>query len=279
MVLDLAGRGYIVFAGVRKQSDGEALKKRAANEKIANNIHVVILDVTRPDNVYSSVKTVTETLSKNKTKLVALINNAGMPFFGALEAMTSAELQNIFNVNVFGAMTLVTKFLPLLRESKGRIIMMGSVASLATIPFQGAYSASKKAMAGLTDALRTEVAPFGIAVSLIEPGMIRTGIFDKTSVPVSSSGVDNYSTIAKEIHAVSKQATNDSAIPTRFVTMATLHAVTSSYPLARYLVGWDAKMISVVKPWMPDWMFDFLMVKGFHYMYTKMEDKKAVKKD
>src|SRR5258708_5204131 len=174
--LRLDGLGYRVFAGVRKAADGEALKKKASGQ-----LSPVLLDVTSEESIGAAVRTIGE------IPLAGLVNNAGIVVPGPLELVPIALWRKQFEVNVIGQVAVPQAFLPMLRAGRGRIVNMGSVAGRSALPFSGPYCASKFALEGLTDSLRMELRQFGISVSIVEPGAIRTPIWDK-----SAAGANEY---------------------------------------------------------------------------------------
>ncbi|MEQ8558286.1 MAG: SDR family oxidoreductase [Henriciella sp.] len=173
----LAGKGWRVFAGVRKHSDGEPLKQASGN------ITPLILDVAKPDQVKAAVETVSKALG-GKT-LDGLVNNAGIAMMGPLALQAVDEIERHFDVNVFGLMRATQAFLPLLgmdeqRDgSPGRIVNITSVGGRLSSPFLGAYAATKHAVEALTDSLRRELVIYGIDAIAIGPGSVKTPIWDK----------------------------------------------------------------------------------------------------
>jgi NAD(P)-dependent dehydrogenase (short-subunit alcohol dehydrogenase family) len=154
----LAAKGYRVFGTVRS---------RAA----ATDFTTLPLDVTQEESVRSCISEVIEVAGR----IDALINNAGIGIAGAIEDTTPAEAQLQFDTNFFGLHRLCRAVLPHLRAQRaGTIINMSSLAGRISLPFQGFYSASKFAIEAYTEALRMEVRPFGISVSMIEPGDFAT---------------------------------------------------------------------------------------------------------
>ena len=173
----LAAQGWTVFAGVRKHSDGEPLKA------ISANIHPLILDVAKPDQVKAAVQAVEKALDGRT--LDGLVNNAGIANMGPLALQPMDEFQQHFDVNVFGLMRATQAFLPLLgmdsdRAGKpGRIVNITSVGGRLSAPFLGAYAATKHAVEALTDSLRRELLVYGIDAIAIGPGSVKTPIWDK----------------------------------------------------------------------------------------------------
>jgi NAD(P)-dependent dehydrogenase (short-subunit alcohol dehydrogenase family) len=167
----LAERGYRVFAA------GRSAEKRAELDGVAREkklpLETLELNVDNDDSVRRSV---TQVLAKADA-IDVLINNAGVNFTAAVEDLSMEDWRRQFETNVFGVLRVTKAVLPSMRERKrGRILMMSSVSGFLTPPTQGAYSGSKHALEGLSNALRLELYPFGIDVVLIQPGYIVTGI-------------------------------------------------------------------------------------------------------
>jgi NAD(P)-dependent dehydrogenase (short-subunit alcohol dehydrogenase family) len=181
----LAQTGHQVFAGVRKQEDGAKLKAEESS------ITPVIIDVTKPD----TIKTCFEEIGKLRLsdRPFSLVNNAGIALAGPVEALKVSELRRQFEVNFFGLVEATQVFLPMIRETRGRIFNVSSIGGRVSSPFLSAYSASKFAVEALSDSLRQELAPFGVHVVLIEPGPIQTEIWAK--------GLENKAAIEDSCHA------------------------------------------------------------------------------
>jgi len=175
----LAQRGFTVLAGVRKESDAQALREIGLS-----GIHPVIIDVAKPASVQACHALVLSLVSaKTIPPLVAVINNAGLLQDSTVEFHDLDTMRHMFDVNYFGLVTVSSVFLPLLRGAssssslKGRLINIGSVAGKVSFPRYGAYAASKHAVEAITDTLRAELTPAGVSVSLIQPGFCRTELF------------------------------------------------------------------------------------------------------
>jgi NAD(P)-dependent dehydrogenase (short-subunit alcohol dehydrogenase family) len=173
--LRLATSGYHVFAGIRKPADGTTLVSAA--EKAAGCMTPVILDVTDAQQLASAVTTVAGHVGDGG--LAGLVNNAGIGVFGPLELIPIQQFRRQLEVNVTGQLAVTQAVLPLLRQARGRIVMIGSIGARFTPPFVGPLAASKSALATMTDALRQELAPWGIGVTLVEPGSIRSEAVSK----------------------------------------------------------------------------------------------------
>ena len=172
---------------------------------------------------------------------------------------------------MIGQIAVTQAFVPLLRRGRGRIVNMGSIAGRATIPLLGPYSASKFALEALTDALRMELQPWGIQVSIIEPGAIATPLWEKSTkaaedleASVSEEAKALYGEAVIRIREVIAQAAQR-AIPPEAVVRAVHHALTAARPHTRYLVGSDAKLRAWMVKWLPDRVQDRLLAWALKY--------------
>jgi len=155
--LRLAVDGYHVFAGVRRPADGTALCQGAGRE-----ITPLLLDVTNGGQISAAADAVAGHVGR--AGLDGLVNNAGVGVFGPLEIIPLGQFRTLMEVNVTGQLAVTQAFLPLLRQASGRIVMIGSIGARFTPPFVGALAASKSALASMDEALRQELAPWGIRV-------------------------------------------------------------------------------------------------------------------
>ena len=236
----LARRGTIVFAGIRRQVDGEALLRENSGR-----IKPMLLDVT-DDASLQRARTRIESL--REFRLDALVNNAGIAVAGPLELLPQSELRRQFDVNFFAPMALTQAFLPLLRESGGRIVNVSSVAGKMAAPYLGAYSASKFALEAASDALRLELRPFGVSVSVIEPGDVRTPIWRRSSAAslqlldrMTPEERAQYEAMTRAMIVAAQRAERHALAPER-VAAAIERALYARRPKARYLVGAGARL-------------------------------------
>ncbi|HWC50529.1 MAG TPA: SDR family oxidoreductase, partial [Nitrospira sp.] len=255
-----AEEGMTVFAGVRQLKAGAALQAKGGTAIIP-----LELDVTNGESIKQAAESVTRQVGE--AGLSGLVNNAGIAIGSPLEFIPLAQLRRQFEVNVVGQIAVTQALLPLLRRAHGRIVNMGSIAGRGTIPLTGPYSASKHALEALTDALRLELYPWGIEVSIIEPGAVATPIWDtslRTSMDVESEipaeGRHLYQAVATSIREAMSQAAAR-AIPPDAVVKAVLHALTAKRPKTRYLVGRDAKLRAMMLKWLPDRLQDWVLKK------------------
>jgi NAD(P)-dependent dehydrogenase (short-subunit alcohol dehydrogenase family) len=164
--LDLAARGFKVFAAVRREEDAVRLAGEGKGM-----IEPVIMDVTRPDEIEAARQRVGGSLR-------GLINNAGISINGPTEFLPLDQYRRQFEVNFFGQIAVTQAFMPAIRQARGRVVFVGSAAGWVCVPFQGPYSGSKFALEALCDALRQELKPWGIHVSLVKPGAVATPIWE-----------------------------------------------------------------------------------------------------
>ncbi|KAJ1525595.1 hypothetical protein HK096_000348 [Nowakowskiella sp. JEL0078] len=264
-----------------------------------------MLDVSKHDDIHAAFETLSTFIlnakdSENKLSestdtpvLVALINGQSASSFGPIELISTNELKRAYEVNALGAIDVVKKFLPLLRESKGRIINISSAAGLSPGPAVGSYAASKMALETLSDSLRIELSKWGISVCIIEPGSTDTTLWSRqattlASHPSSSSHRrsitgpitlirnDSESTITEASEDITGayapliQSVQDMAKETRRFakrkdadhglgdpsTRAIVHAVTAKYPMSRYLCGLDTRAVALMRWAVPEKILD-----------------------
>ena len=262
--LDCARRGMTVFAGVRDPRAGEALAAKGGPSLIP-----IMLDVTDEPSIRRSVEVVQRVVGEGG--LGGLVNNAGIAIGSPLEVIALSQLRKQLEVNVIGQIAVTQAFLPMLRRGRGRIVNMGSIAGRGTIPLLGPYSASKFALEALTDALRMELRPWGIQVSIIEPGAIATPIWeksDKAAGDLEASASEDAKVLYGEAVIRIREAITQAAqraIPPDAVVRAVRHALTASRPHTRYLVGTDAKLRAWMVKWLPDRVQDWLLTWALKY--------------
>jgi NAD(P)-dependent dehydrogenase (short-subunit alcohol dehydrogenase family) len=255
-------KGYRVFAGVRKVSDGEALR-----EKTSERLTPLLMDVTDPASLLAAAQSI------DRKEISGLVNNAGIAVSGPIELIPLDRLREQFEVNVIGVVAAIQAFLPLLRQGRGRIINIGSVGGRLALPINGPYSASKFALEAISDSLRMELREWAIHVAIIEPGAVRTAIWDKSLKRAEEmieqfpeEGLDLYRYLINKVKEAAKDAARTAVDPANVVT-AVDHAMTSSRPKTRYVIGKDAKM----RLWLnhlPDRKRDNLIMKKINSYKT-----------
>lgn len=251
--------GFRVFAGVRRSSDGEQLQSA-----ISARITPVLLGITDPVSVAQAAETVTRGVGG--AGLVGLVNNAGILVEGPVELIPIEEVRKQFEVNVIGHIAVTQAFLPLLRKARGRIVNIGAQTGQVAVPYLGVLSASKAALESVTDALRSELRPWGISVSIIEPGAMQTEIFKKSAVTAQQVRQqlpgELLQLYAPALAAVGKALANQHLEALDVVVAAIVHALTSRSPRTRYLAGRGVRMIVFLRL-LPDRVRDSLLLRAF----------------
>jgi NAD(P)-dependent dehydrogenase (short-subunit alcohol dehydrogenase family) len=257
--LRMAGEGHAVLAGVRKEADGEALRA------LAPRIDPVIVDVTDAAQVAALGQRVGD------SPLAGLVNNAGIGLGGPIEFLALDELRRQFEVNLFGLVAVTQALLEGLRRGRGRIVNIGSVGGRVPTPFIGPYVASKGAVRQLSGSLRHELRPWGIQVSLVEPGTIATPIWEKADGQAADA-LGGLAPRASELYGerlaklpalLRKQA--DAGIPPERVADAVAHALTARRPRAVYTVGRDAVAMKALHALLPVPAFDALVRRSMGF--------------
>jgi NAD(P)-dependent dehydrogenase (short-subunit alcohol dehydrogenase family) len=194
----------------------------------------LVFDVTDPEAVTAALAGFDE--------LDALVDNAGVAIAAPLELLPPAELTRQLDVNVVGQLRVTQALLPALRRRKGRIVLMGSIAGRSALPFLGAYAMSKFALEAMADALRVELAPWGMHVAIVQPGTIATPIWSKPqpTAELTPGGAELYGARLQKFAALAA-ARSANAAPVTLVAKAVEHALTAPTPKTRYVVGPDAK--------------------------------------
>jgi NAD(P)-dependent dehydrogenase (short-subunit alcohol dehydrogenase family) len=259
--LHLDKLGLRVFAGVRRQADAEALKSKASSRLVA-----IALDVADSLSVSTAASAVAGVVGD--AGLDGLLNNAGVVVTGPVEFLPLPELRRQLEINVVGQVAVTQAFLPLIRVARGRIVNMGSIAGRLATPFSSAYGASKFALEALTDALRLELAPWGISVSIIEPGAVATPIWEKGmkngAAMLAAAPPEALVLYAEALEAFKKTSEHSAknAADPMDVARAVEHALTAAKPKTRYVVGRRARIGAAMALLVPDRMRDTMVAKA-----------------
>jgi NAD(P)-dependent dehydrogenase (short-subunit alcohol dehydrogenase family) len=250
--------GYRTLAGVRKISDGDALKEHPSGK-----IEPVLLDVTQSESINGAL------VAAGDQPLAGLINNAGIAIVGPVELLPIDAWRKQFEVNVIGLVAVTQAFLPLLRRGRGRIVNIGSIAGRSALPGSGAYDSSKFAVEAITDVLRMELHAWGISVSVIEAGAVATPIWEKSLREADDLSrhvaPERFALYSGLMAMVRKEATESArkAAPVDAVVKAVQHAMTARKPKTRYLVGrdtWQWLLLNLL----PDRWRDWLILDKIH---------------
>jgi NAD(P)-dependent dehydrogenase (short-subunit alcohol dehydrogenase family) len=260
--IHLAERGYRVFAAGRSGERRAALRETARERQLS--LATLEMDV-RDDG---SVDRAMAQIEAAGASVDVLINNAGVAYVVPIEEIRIADLREQFEINVFGAVRVTQRVLPKMRaRGKGRIINMSSLAGRLAFPLFGAYSGSKFALEGMTDALRLEVYPFGIDVVLIEPGYIPTAM-EQTAIELGSSYRENlehgpYAKVYRNFIRAWRRGTSGTQTTAEDCARVILRAVRETPPRTRYTVTPGSQLMLWGKRLFPERLRDRLMRRTF----------------
>jgi NAD(P)-dependent dehydrogenase (short-subunit alcohol dehydrogenase family) len=242
VALRLNRAGWRVFAGVRKQQDGEELKEAAGSERVVP----VIIDVTEADGIARARDAVRDVVGSGQG-IHGLVNNAGIGVGGPVEFVALDDWRRQLEVNVIGQVAVTQAFLPELRAGKGRIVNIGSIGGLLANPVLAPYCASKFAMEAITDSLRVELRKWGMWVAIIEPGSIATPIWDKAESQygdaLAALPPEGHELYGRDVEAFTRAflKLGTRGLPPETVADAALHALSAKRPKPRYVIGREAK--------------------------------------
>jgi NAD(P)-dependent dehydrogenase (short-subunit alcohol dehydrogenase family) len=250
--LMLAASGWRVFAGVRKAADASSLQAEAEGDLVP-----LQFDVAKPDSL---ARAIDELRAATGGQLHGLVNNAGVYLGGPLELMKREEIELSFAVNVTGLLAVTQACLPMLRAAEGRIVNIGSISGLVAMPGVSVYAGSKHAVEAITDSLRVELHPFGVKVIAVEPGGIKTPIWEKGARRDQAAADDAdtaelrkaYAPLLKLLHKLNAKP---GGLPPEAVAEVVIEALESDRPKNRYLVGKDAKSLALLRR-LPDALRD-----------------------
>jgi NAD(P)-dependent dehydrogenase (short-subunit alcohol dehydrogenase family) len=245
--------GFDVYAGVRKEADAERVGQMAG-------VTPLMLDITDADSIAAAAATAGE------GPLAGLVNNAGAAITAPLEFIPIDQLRRQVEVNFIGHVAVTQAFLPALRRGSGRIVNISSIGGKLALPLAGPYAASKFAIEGMSDSLRREVAQHGVDVIVIEPGGVKTPIWDKGLAEANemraSFGPEAerlYGKLFDKIQAEALKVANETGLEPGAAADVIAEAMTARRPRARYLIGRDAKVRARMAAVLPDRVFDRLL--------------------
>lgn len=258
--LEMDAQGWRVFATVRREEDGAALRE-AASERL----EPVILDVTDAGQIAAVAEQVAREVGE--AGLDGLVNNAGIAVLSPLETIPVDDFRNQIEVNLTAQVAVTQAFLPLIRRARGRIVFVSSIGGRMALPFGGPYHASKYGIEAVADCLRQELRPWKIGVAVIEPGSIDTPIWergeriaDEVSERAHDSQDELYGKAIERFRAAVKR-TAERGIPPEKVAKPIFHALTARRPRTRYVVGTDARSQALARRLLPDRAFDALVAR------------------
>jgi NAD(P)-dependent dehydrogenase (short-subunit alcohol dehydrogenase family) len=243
--LRLAAAGHHVYAGVRSRADGDKLTRAASGGEVTP----LLLDVTDAGQIAEAAAVVgTHTV----TGLDALVDNAGIGLACPVELLPLDTFRRLLEINVTGQLAVTQAFLPLLRRAAGRVVVIGTIGVRFGPPFAGPLDATKAALTALADALRQELAPWGVRVVVVEPASINSAAPDKVLrdaeaalSATSASGRALYEeTFTRMLGVMLRRERNGSSPDVAADTI--LRAVSSRRPRARYLTGKYARRLDLL---------------------------------
>ena len=254
--LHLRELGFQPVAGVRRDEDAERLA--------ALGMRTVRLDVTDPDQI----EAVREELGASP--LAGLVNNAGIAVAGPLEFLPIDRLRSQLEINLIGQVAVTQALVPALRAGRGRVINVSSIGGRMALPLMGAYSMSKFGLEAFSDSLRRELRPHGVNVVVIEPGGVKTPIWQKGNELIDRLMVDMpaeeierlYGRVIAALRRETVRIEQERGMPARDVAEVIGRALTLRRPRARYVVGQDAKARAVMARVVPDRVMDRLIARA-----------------
>jgi NAD(P)-dependent dehydrogenase (short-subunit alcohol dehydrogenase family) len=252
--LHLKELGFDSVGAVRKDEDAERLR--------AAGLRAVKLDVTDTSSIAAA------RAELGDGPLAGLVNNAGIAVAGPLEFLPLDELRHQLEVNVVGQVAVTQAFLPALRAGRGRIVNVSSIGGRFALPLVAPYNASKFAIEAISDSLRRELHGQGMEVILIEPGGVKTPIWDKSNemadqiqqqMPPEAERI--YGKLIDGVRKATIEIAQEKGIEAREVAEVIGRAMTAKRPRTRYLVGTDAKIRGAMAKILPDRLMDRAVAK------------------
>jgi NAD(P)-dependent dehydrogenase (short-subunit alcohol dehydrogenase family) len=257
--LRLDAAGWRVFAGVRKEEDAASLRDAGSGR-----ISPLFLDVTDADQIAAAAALVEAKVGEG---LGGVVNNAGVAIPGPLETIPIEDFRRQVEINLTGHVAVTQALLPQIRKGGGRVVFISSIGGRIAFPLTGAYHAAKFGIEAVGDVFRQELRPWGIHVSIVEPGSIDTPIWERGEQTADEIGSRSprqealYGRVIENYRKVVRQ-TAERGIPPEKVAKAIEHALTASRPRTRYLVGLDAKVQARLRPFVPTPVFDRIIARA-----------------
>ena len=246
--------GWRVFAGV--------LPAEATDTLTPITTAVLPFDITQPEQIQTTYEHIAEA---TEGALHGLVNSAGINLPGTLETMPISGVRRVFEVNLFGHLQVTQAMLPLLRAARGRVVNVSSIMGRVAMPTLGAYSMSKHALEAMTDVLRLELAPFGVAVVSVQPGAVQTPMTDGMSAALDAAFAQldadaqaRYGRLFEDMkQALGRQAGNATAAEA--IAEAIYHALSAKQPKTRYAIGAAAAGLLLMRRMAPDAVADGIL--------------------
>ena len=255
----LAAAGWRVYATARQPGTLQSLE--------AAGCRTLALDVGDEASMQAAVEAITNEVGG----IGALVNNAGYSQSGPIELVGPSLVRQQFETNVFGPLRLTQLVLPGMRARRqGRIVNIGSMGGRLTFPGGGVYHATKHALEALSDAVRFEVAGFGIKVVLVQPGLIRTSFTSaaSASLEVLGAGPGPYGPFTAEVERITRESYEKGPMAAlagspEAVAVVIERALTVQDPKARYRVTASASVLMSLRALLPDRMWDAFLARTY----------------
>ena len=246
--------GFDAVGAVRRPEDAERLRSAG--------LRTVTLDVTDPESIAAAGAALGD------RPLAGLVNNAGIAVAAPIEFLPLEQLRDQLEVNLIGQVAVTQRLLPALRAARGRVVNVSSIGGRVALPLVGAYNMSKFALEGFSDSLRRELRPQGVDVVVIEPGGVKTPIWNKgnelaadlqAGMPPEAARL--YGPMVQALRAQTVKIERERGIDPGEVAKAIATALTARRPRARYLVGRDARLRARVAALLPDRVMDRVIAR------------------
>lgn len=259
IAMELVSRGFKVYGTSRKHQGDKYTETISTSNENAGFLRMIQLDVCNEESVKNAIYIVLE----EEGRIDILINNAGFGIAGSIEDTSISEAYSQMDTNFFGMLRMCRNVLPIMREKKnGLIINISSVAGFVSIPFQSMYSASKYAIEAVSEAMRIELKPFGVKVSMIEPGDTKTGFTEKRQYTAASGDDSVYrKRFIKAITSMEKSEMNGPG-PHKIVN-AVIRIIESKNPPIRITPGFSYKAVAFLKRLLPSRFVEYILSKVY----------------
>jgi NAD(P)-dependent dehydrogenase (short-subunit alcohol dehydrogenase family) len=255
---ELARRGFHVLAGVRRDTDADALR--------ATNLEPIMLDITNEAEIAALVKHIADDPARRPLR--ALVNNAGIEFNAPVEVLPLSEWRRQFDVNLFGHVAMTQALLPALIESRGTVVNISSVGGKVAMAGYGPYASTKFALEAVSDSLRREVEPLGVKVIVVEPGAVKSEMSGRVGASAEritrGMTTEQHGRYATLMQSMVSQAESyiRKALPAEEAGRVIADAITSKRPRTRYTIGRDAAIILILARCLSDRMLDRLLARS-----------------
>ena len=246
----LQRRGYVVAVSYLTSNPFEGV----------SGVHACRMDLRVPEDVEAFIAFV-KGLCASGYSLTAVVDNAGVALGGPVEDLPMSLFREVFEINFFGAVRLAQAFIPELIASRGRIVVIGSMAGRVALPFLSPYVSSKFALEGFCDSLRRELNPFGVRTILVEPAAVATPIWDKAKAQDYSFVSDKYRD-SLQLFKKNFVEPGNQGLPADDAARIVADALTARRPRARYLIS-RTPVLSKIETHLPSWVIDAFVARWF----------------